>query len=57
MATAAPFSEVAQDQEAQVARLGGLWTHLVRYERYPHIVLEHEGWVFTSVHLALRKDG
>ena len=57
MATAAPFIEVARDQEAQVARLGGLWTHLVRYERYPHIVLEHEGWVFTSVHLALRKDG
>lgn len=56
LATAAPFTTVALDQQAQVARLGGLWTHHIRYDRYPHIVLDHQGRRFTSFHLALRKD-
>ncbi len=55
-ASRAPFLDVAEDQNRQVARLGGLWTHHVTYARYPHIVLEHLGRTFTSFHLALRKD-
>jgi SAM-dependent methyltransferase len=51
-----PFLDVAEDQNRQVARLGGLWTHHVTYARYPHILLEHQGRTFTSFHLALRKD-
>ena len=51
-----PFLDVAEDQNRQVARLGGLWTHHVTYARYPHILLEHQGRTFTSFHLALRKE-
>jgi SAM-dependent methyltransferase len=55
MATAMSFMDVAADQQVQVARLGGLWTHHVAYERYPHLVLRHRACTFTSFHLALRK--
>jgi len=55
-ASRSPFLDVAEDQNRQVERLGGLWTHHVTYARYPHIVLEHMGRTFTSFHLALRKD-
>jgi len=56
MQTCANFTDVVRDQNRQVAELGGLWTHHVRYSNYPHIVLEHQGRVFTSFHLALRKE-
>lgn len=56
-ATDADFPEVVADQQAQVDRLGGLWTHHVTYARYPHIVLSLGDHTFTSFHLALRKHG
>ena len=55
MATAISFVDVAADQQAQVARLGGLWTHHIAYQRYPHLVLRDQACSFTSFHLALRK--
>ncbi|MFM8862532.1 MAG: methyltransferase domain-containing protein, partial [Acidimicrobiia bacterium] len=57
MATESSFAEVAAAQQAQVDRVGGLWTHLIEHDRYPHIVLDLAGRVFTSFHLALRKHG
>lgn len=57
LATEAPFAEVAAAQQVQIDRAGGLWTHLLRHDRYPHIVLDLAGRVFTSFHLALRKHG
>ena len=56
LATAASFAAVNADQQSQIERLGGLWTHHVTYRRYPHIVLETPDHTFTSFHLALRKD-
>ena len=55
-ASRSPFLDVAEDQNRQVARLGGLWTHHITYARYPHILLDHLGRTFTSFHLALRKE-
>jgi FkbM family methyltransferase len=55
VATASSFAAVAADQQAQVAKLGGLWTHHITYRRYPHIVLTTPDHDFTSFHLALRK--
>jgi len=57
MRTASDFATVARDQADQVARLGGLWTHHVEYDRYPHIVLSLADHLFTSFHIALRKRG
>ncbi|MBU3700623.1 MAG: FkbM family methyltransferase [Acidimicrobiia bacterium] len=57
MATVVPFAEVSAAQHAKVDRLGGLWMHRLDYDGAPHIVLEHDGRVFTSFHLALRKHG
>ena len=45
-----------EDQQSQVAALGGYWTHLLEYRTYPHIVLASSPYTFTSFHLALRKD-
>ena len=55
LATAMSFLDAAADQQAQVARLGGLWTHHIAYQRYPHLVLRERACTFTSFHLALRK--
>jgi hypothetical protein len=55
LATAISFMDAAADQQVQVARLGGLWTHHIAYQRYPHLVLRHRACTFTSFHLALRK--
>jgi SAM-dependent methyltransferase len=55
LATASSYTVVAADQQAQVARLGGLWTHHITYRGYPHIVLSTPTHTFTSFHLALRK--
>jgi FkbM family methyltransferase len=54
MATEADFKKVVADQEIQVARFGGHWTHHLEFE-YPHIVLSLPKRTFTSFHLALRK--
>ena len=56
-ATVVPFAEVSAAQQAKVDRMGGLWMHRLDYDGAPHIVLEHQGRVFTSFHLALRKHG
>jgi SAM-dependent methyltransferase len=45
-ATVVSFAEAAED----------VTTERSRWRTYPHIVLHHEGVVWTSVHLALRKD-
>jgi SAM-dependent methyltransferase len=55
LATAISFMDAAADQQVQVARLGGLWTHHIAYQRYPHLVLRHRACTFTSFHVALRK--
>jgi FkbM family methyltransferase len=55
MATKQSLSGAIDDHRARIERLGRpgeidytCWT-------FPHVVLEHEGYVFASVHLALRK--
>lgn len=55
MATKQSLSGAIDDHRARIARLGRpgeidytCWT-------FPHVVLDHEGYVFASVHLALRK--
>jgi hypothetical protein len=55
LASAISFVDAAADQRAQVARLGGLWTHHITYRHYPHLVLREGERTFTSFHLALRK--
>jgi len=55
MATEASFDEVARDQKHQTDVLGGHFTFLITYARYPHILLRLGGRTFTSIHLALRK--
>jgi SAM-dependent methyltransferase len=56
LATEADFWQVAADQEAQATRDGGLFTFKVEYARYPHIVLRQDDYLFTSVHLVLRRN-
>jgi SAM-dependent methyltransferase len=53
--TVADFATVNEDQRRQVHELGGHYTHLLEFARYPHIVLSRPPHVFTSFHLALRK--
>ena len=55
--TSLDLAEVIADQDRQIHELGGYWTHLIEFERYPHIVLTCPSHVFTSFHLALQKDG
>ena len=55
LATEASFEEVAADQKAQTDRLGGHFSFLITYARYPHILLRLGDRAFTSIHLALRK--
>jgi glycosyltransferase involved in cell wall biosynthesis/SAM-dependent methyltransferase len=56
LGTAADFTAVAADQQHQVDELGGYYTHLLEFETYPHIVLSRPPHLFTSFHLALRKE-
>jgi hypothetical protein len=54
--TTADFETVCEDQNRQVRELGGYYTHLLEFASYPHIVLSRPPHVFTSFHLALRKQ-
>jgi SAM-dependent methyltransferase len=55
LATESDFWEVERDQRSQAELHGGLFTFLVEYARYPHIVLRQDEYLFTSVHLTLHK--
>jgi SAM-dependent methyltransferase len=54
-ATAWPFARFADDVDGHVRERGALYFHELTWSHYPHVVLEHEGRRFTSVHLALRR--
>jgi SAM-dependent methyltransferase len=54
--TTIDLQDAIEDQQQQVAALGGYWTHLLEYRTYPHIVLSSDSHSFTSFHVALRKD-
>jgi SAM-dependent methyltransferase len=54
-ATVWPFAPFAADVERHVGERGALYFHELTWSHYPHVVLEHEGRRFTSVHLALRR--
>jgi hypothetical protein len=50
------FAKAADEVRRHVKKNDGdLLFHKLDWSRYPHILLEHEGLVWTSVHLALRK--
>ncbi|MDQ4149972.1 MAG: FkbM family methyltransferase [Actinomycetota bacterium] len=56
LATERRLAEVlAEKDERRVA--GGRWAEVPDYALwdFPHLILEHDGYVFDSVHLALRK--
>jgi SAM-dependent methyltransferase len=55
-ATVWPLVGFAADVEAHLAEHGELHFHELRWSRYPHVVLEHEGRRWTSFHLALRRS-
>ncbi len=50
------LERAVEEVQARVAEDGGLFYHHLEWSRYPHIVLRAGDAVFTSVHLALRKD-
>ncbi|MGI8984062.1 MAG: class I SAM-dependent methyltransferase [Acidimicrobiales bacterium] len=56
-ATTVDVLGVVAQQLAQCHRDGGWFTHKLDYEQFPHIVMGIGEHVFTSVSLALRKDG
>jgi SAM-dependent methyltransferase len=47
---------VVAEQLEQCRRDGGWYSHKLEYSHYPHIVMRLDGHLFTSVHLALKKD-
>jgi SAM-dependent methyltransferase len=55
LATAIPFAEAAGDVRRHVETHGCLVFHRLDWSRYPHIVLREGDWLWTSIHLALRK--
>jgi glycosyltransferase involved in cell wall biosynthesis/SAM-dependent methyltransferase len=50
------YASAVEDQRRQINDLGGYWTHLIEFDSYPHIVLSQAPHLFTSFHIALRKD-
>jgi hypothetical protein len=50
------YATAVEDQRRQINDLGGYWTHLIEFDSYPHIVLSQAPHLFTSFHIALRKD-
>ena len=56
LATEQSFVDAAADVRRHVAQYGEIRFHELEWSRYPHIVLRHGDHVWTSVHLALRKD-
>ncbi len=55
MATKQSLAGAIVDHQARVARLSRPGEVDYTCWQFPHVVLEHEGYVFASVHLALRK--
>ena len=55
LATTQYFAHALADHGLKVTELGGLWTHHMEYDRYPHIVLRDDSYIWTSFHIALRK--
>jgi SAM-dependent methyltransferase len=55
LATQQGFENAAAAQQAQVSEAGGYFTFRVEHARYPLILMESNEYVWTSVHLALRK--
>lgn len=55
MAAELPFANAAADVQAHVAEHGAIYFDRLQWSQHPHIVLRHGDYVWTSVHLALRK--
>jgi SAM-dependent methyltransferase len=55
LATARPFPDSVAEVQRHVAEHGEIRFHHLDWDRYPQIVLQHEGYVWTSVQIALRK--
>lgn len=56
LSRAVSFAEADRDVARHVAEFGQLFYHRLTWSTYPHVVLEHDGFLWTSVHLALRKE-
>jgi SAM-dependent methyltransferase len=56
LGTAVPFGEALEDVSRHVETHGCLVFHRLDWRRYPHIVLREGEWLWTSLHLALRKQ-
>lgn len=54
-ATELDFDLAAADVRAHVARYGAIYYDRLEWSHYPQIVLRHGDFLWTSVHLALRK--
>lgn len=55
VAGAVEFDDAGRDLSAHIAEHGAIFFDRLRWSTYPHVVLRHGGYVWTSVHLALRK--
>lgn len=55
IASAQSFSDAVKEVDAHVASNGAIYFHRLRWASYPHLVLRQDDYVWTSVHLALRK--
>jgi SAM-dependent methyltransferase len=55
LATRQDFHTAAQFQNGQYPRTGGHLTFKIEQLRYPHLVLQWDDHIFTSMHLTLRK--
>lgn len=55
VASAVSFDDAGRDLTAHIAEHGAIFFDRLRWSAYPHVVLRHGGYVWTSVHLALRK--
>jgi hypothetical protein len=53
--TVLPFAEGIADVERHTKQFGALYFHKLDWSRYPHVVLSHGPYVWTSVHVAVRK--
>jgi SAM-dependent methyltransferase len=54
-AAVVPFSGASADVTRHTQEHGALFFHKLDWSRYPHIVLQEGDFVWTSIHLALRK--
>ncbi|MDQ3897348.1 MAG: hypothetical protein M3326_08945, partial [Actinomycetota bacterium] len=57
LASRVDVADVVAQQLAQCDRDGGWFTHKLDYHHFPHVVMGFGDFVFTSIHLALRKEG